>query len=450
LVLIIGGGISGLTAAYDLARSGVPFRLLEAQPRAGGLIETRDFAGCRLEAGPESFLSTKPAAVELVRELGLGERLMGSNDHARVTYIWRGGRLIPMPRGLNLMVPTDLAALGESELLTDAGKQAILADLDWKPAGVPERSVASFIRDHFGTEALDYLAEPLLAGVYGGDPAELSASSVFPQFVELERKHGSLIRGLEQERRPAPQGSIFQSLQGGLGELIDTLAARVGDHIVHHRADALERTESGFRVRAGGAWMETSRVILAVPAWAAGALLGGVDPELARLLLEIPYTPSLTLALVYRREQFDGPTNGFGFLVPKKERDRIMAATWIGTKWDHRVPQDRVAVRVFFGGKGEEAVLEESDEALVAIARAELRKFMGVTAEPLDAMIGRWPRSMPQYTIGHAARVKAIEERAAAIPGLRIIGNAYHGIGIPDSIRLARAAIRDETERTAS
>ncbi|MBX9884500.1 MAG: protoporphyrinogen oxidase, partial [Novosphingobium sp.] len=444
MVLIIGGGISGLTAAYDLARAGAPFRLLEAQPRAGGLIETRDFAGCRLEAGPESFLSTKPAAVELVRELGLRERLMGSNDHARVTYIWRGGRLIPMPRGLNLMVPTDLAALRDSELLSESGKQAILADRDRQPADLPERSVAEFVADHFGCEALDYLAEPLLAGVYGGDPRELSASSVFPQFVELERKHGSLIRGLERERRPAPEGSIFQSLQGGLGELTGALEARIRDRIVHARAETVERTAAGFRVRAGGEWHDASRVIAAVPAWAAGDLLAGLDPALARLLREIPYTPSLTLALVYRREQFDGPTNGFGFLVPKKERERVMAATWIGTKWEHRVPEDRVAVRVFFGGKGEEAILDETDEALVAIARAELRRFMGVTAEPLDAMIGRWPRSMPQYTIGHAARVKAIEERAAAIPGLRIIGNAYHGIGIPDSIRLARAAVRGE------
>ncbi|MBX9604159.1 MAG: protoporphyrinogen oxidase [Bryobacteraceae bacterium] len=450
MVLIIGGGISGLTAAYDLARAGVPFRLLEAQPRAGGLIETRDFAGCRLEAGPESFLSTKPAAVELARELGLGARLMGSNDHARVTYIWRGGRLIPMPRGLNLMVPTDLAALRESELLSESGKQAVLADLDWKPSAIPERSVAEFVTDHFGAEALDYLAEPLLAGVYGGDPEELSAVSVFPRFVELERTHGSLIRGLEQERRPAPAGSIFQSLRGGLSELIDALAARVGDRIIPQRADTVERTEAGFRVRAGGQWMEASRLILAVPAWASAALLTDLDPELSRLLCEIPYTPSLTLALVYRRERFDGATNGFGFLVPKRERDRIMAATWIGTKWDHRVPDDRVAIRVFFGGKGEEAILNEGDEALVAIARAELRKFMGVTAEPLDAMIGRWPRSMPQYTIGHAARVTEIEKRCEAIAGLRIIGNAYHGIGIPDSIRLARAAARGETERTPS
>ena len=440
--VIIGGGISGLAVAYYLNQQGVRPVLIERQPRLGGLIETRRVAGCTLEAGPESFLATKPWAVELATELGLGGELIGSNDHARKTFIWKGGRLTPMPEGLVLFVPADAAKLEHAELLSAAARGRIRAEQERQPAGeLPERSVAEFVVDHFGEEVLDYLAEPLLAGVYGGDPWQLSANAVVPQFVELETRYGSVVRGLATRPQPAAApASVFQSLKGGLGQLIDTLAARIDARVIHAERCTLRRgTSAPFAIQAGAETLAAGRVIVAIPAWAAAELLEGFDPRLAEELAAIPYTPSLTLALVYERGRFDGPLDGFGFLVPKVERRRVMASTWIGTKWAHRVPEDRVAVRVFFN---DEAILSEADDTVVAIAREELRDLMGVRAEPIAATLGRWPASMPQYTLGHAARVARIFERAAEHPGLTIIGNAYHGVGIPDSIRLARDAAR--------
>jgi oxygen-dependent protoporphyrinogen oxidase len=439
--VIVGGGISGLAAAYYLNRRGVRPVLIEEQPRLGGLIETRRLAGCTLEAGPESFLASKPWAVELVRELGLGGELIGSNDHARRTFIVRNGRLTPMPEGLVLFVPADPAKLAGSDLLSAAARERIQRERDRQPSGeLPERSVAEFVIDHFGEEVLDYLAEPLLAGVYGGDPWQLSASAVLPQFVELETRHGSVLRGLaNRPKADATPASVFQSLKGGLGQLIDTLAARVEARVIREaRCSVRAAPGGGFAVQAGGETIRAARLLVAVPAWAAAELLGALDAELAAELAAIPYTPSLTVALVYDKQAFDGP-DGFGFLVPRVERRRVMASTWIGAKWAHRVPGDKVALRVFFN---DEAILGEPDAAVLAIVRDELREIMGVHAAPAAATIGRWPASMPQYTLGHAARVARIFARAAAHPGLTILGNAYHGVGIPDAVRLARDAAR--------
>lgn len=439
--VIIGAGISGLAAAYYLNQRGVRPVLIEKQSRLGGLIETRHLAGCTLEAGPESFLATKPWAVDLVRELGLGDQLIGSNDRARRTFIRKGGRLVPMPEGLVLFVPADPEKLAHSDLLSAAARDRIRAEQERQPAGeLPERSVAEFVIDHFGEEVLDYLAEPLLAGVYGGDPWQLSASAVLPQFVELETKHGSVLRGLAERPKPAgAPASVFQSLKGGLGQLTDTLAARIDARVVHAERCAVRAAAGGFEVHAGNETIRAARLLVAIPAWAAAELLEGLDPGLAHELAAIPYTPSLTLAFVYDKQAFDGPLDGFGFLVPKVERRRVMASTWIGTKWAHRVPDDKVAVRVFFN---DEAILAEPDDAVIAIAREELRELMGVQAEPAAATLGRWPASMPQYTLGHSARVARIFARAAEHPGLTILSNAYHGVGIPDSIRLARDAAR--------
>ncbi len=437
--VIIGAGISGLAAAHYLNQRGVRPVLIEKLPRLGGLVETRHLAGCTLEAGPESFLSTKPWAVDLVRELGLGDQLIGSNDHARRTFIRKGGRLVPMPEGLVLFVPADPEKLAHSDLLSDSARARIRAEQERQPAGeLPERSVAEFVIDHFGEEVLDYLAEPLLAGVYGGDPWQLSASAVLPQFVELETKYGSVLRGLAERPKPAgASASVFQSLKGGLGQLTDALAARIDARVIRDARCSVQAAAGGFEVHADNETIRAARLLVAIPAWAAAELLEGLDPGLADELAAIPYTPSLTLAFVYDKHAFDGPLDGFGFLVPKVERRRVMASTWIGTKWAYRVPDDKVAVRVFFN---DEAILAEPDEAVIAIAREELRELMGVQAEPAAAMLGRWPASMPQYTLGHAARVARIFSRAAQHPGLTLLGNAYHGVGIPDSIRLARDA----------
>ncbi len=437
-VVIVGGGISGLSAAYDLARAGIAHTLFEKSPRPGGVIETQSELDCVLECGPDSFLAAKPEALALIKELGLDGELIGSNDHQRTTFILKHGRLVPLPEGVMMIVPTKVMPMVKSSLLSWGTKIGMGFELLRRPRRYPDRSVADFVIDHFGQETLDYLAEPLLSGVYGGDPTQLSVNSVLPRFVEMEANKGSLGRAVMASKRPPSGGSLFKTLASGLGTLVDALAGYA--NIRHAQVESIERTASGFRVRAGAENLDASEVIVATPAPSAAALLKTMDPELARLLGAIPYSSSVIISLIFDAASFDGQRAGFGFLVPRRERDRMAACTFVATKFPHRAPEDRIVLRCFFGGIHDEAILSESDSSLVTIAREELRRILGLTAAPLLKNISRWPSSMAQYTVGHAARIAEIKTRAAAIAGLHLAGNAYDGIGIPDCVRSGRQA----------
>jgi len=433
--LIIGGGISGLSAAYYLSKAGIRPTILERKPRVGGVIQTSVQQGCVLEEGPDGFMAAKPWAMNLIRELGLADQVIGSNDHSRITYIVKKGKLIPMPDGLMMMVPTKFLPLAETPLFSWGAKIRMGLEIFRQPpqGPQPDRSVYEFLLDHYGQESIDYLAEPLLAGVYGGDPHEMSVNSVLARFVELESKYGSLTRGaLAAPRPPNPGGSFLQTLKGGLGQLIEAL--RPSADVIHANAEGLEQIGEGFRVRADGDWMEAEHVVLATPAH--DAPLGLLKPELAGLLAGIPYTTSITLALGYRKNTFDHPLQGHGFLVPKKERKLMFGCTWVGNKFYYRVPPNMVVLRCFLGAEA----MPLSDVALVDAARAELHSIMGVEAEPVFHNIARWPHSMAQYTVGHQKRIARIEELVRQIPGLYLAGNAYHGIGIPDCVRMGQEA----------
>jgi oxygen-dependent protoporphyrinogen oxidase len=443
---IIGGGITGLSAAYELARAGVSCALIERRGRLGGVIRTERIEGCLVETGPDSFLAQKPWALELIRELGLGGEVIGSNDHLRVTYVLRGGRLEPLPDGLLMMVPTRIWPLLRTPLLGPGAKLRMA--LEWfrraRPGAGGDRPVAEFVAEHFGREALDYLAEPLLAGVYGGDPERLSVASVLPRLLELERRYGSLTRGvLAARRRPVGEaaGPLFQTLRGGLGRLVEALETALKGRVemVRGEAEALERRGTGYAIRVNGEWLEAGAAVLACPAWEAARLLRAPAGELAALLEAIPYTSSITVSLGYRREDVNHRLEGFGFLVPRRERRAVTACTWVGTKFSHRVPERMALLRCFLG---EEALLGDSDEGLAALVRQDLARIMGLGAEPRFVRVARWPRSMAQYTVGHAERLAEIEARASRLPGLHLAGNAYEGIGVPDCVRLGRRAAR--------
>jgi protoporphyrinogen/coproporphyrinogen III oxidase len=436
-VVVVGGGIAGLSAAYDLTRSGVDCTLFEKRPRLGGVIETSHWENCTIDHGPDSFISAKPEALALIKELGLGDDVIGSNDHQRITYILKKGRLVALPEGMMMIVPSKIMPMVKSPLLSWATKCRMGFELLRRPGVSRDRSVAEFVVDHFGQETLDYLAEPLLSGVYGGDPAELSIASVLPRFLEMEARYGSLGRAVMSAKHPPSGGSLFRSVKNGLSSVVEALSK--GLKVRHEEVESIE---NGFRVRAGGQWLEAEQVILAGPAWSAAKLTGEIDGSLARLLNEIPYTSSLTVSLIYREAEFNGRRAGFGFLVPRCERRRMAACTFVGTKFPFRAPDDRIILRCFFGGAADEAVLSESHDALLEIARDELKRILGLTAAPIHSSISRWPRSMAQYTVGHGVRVKEIKTRTAAIPGLYLAGNGYEGIGIPDCVRMGRAAAK--------
>jgi len=434
--LIIGGGISGLSAAYYLSKSGIRPTLLERKPRVGGVIQTSLQQGCVLEEGPDGFMAAKPWAMNLIRELGLADHVIGSNDHSRITYIVKKGKLVPMPDGLMMMVPTKFLPLAETRLFSWRAKIRMGLEIFRQPRGPqPDRSVYEFLLDHYGQECIDYLAEPLLAGVYGGDPREMSVNSVLGRFVEIESKYGSLTRGALATPRPQnPGGSFLQTLKGGLGQLVEAL--RPSADVVQAEVETVETTPDGFRVRANRDWLEAEHLVIATPAHESARIVQNSQPELASLLACIPYTTSITLALGYRKNTFDHPLQGHGFLVPKIERKLMFGCTWVGNKFDYRVPPNIVVLRCFLGVNA----MPLSDEALVDAARDELHSIMGIEAEPVFQNIARWPNSMAQYTVGHEKRVARIEELTRAIPGLYLAGNAYHGIGIPDCVRMGQEA----------
>jgi len=446
-VAIVGGGISGLSTAYYLAKAGIPSTLIEARPRLGGVIQTEHVEGCVIEGGPDSFLSMKPAAMELIGELGLAGEVIGSNDHLRVTYVWKGGRLVPLPDGLQLMVPTKLVPLLTTRLLSWRTKLRMGMELFHPPGRQAEdQSVADFVASHYGAEAVDYLAEPLLSGIYGGSPSALSITSVLPRFVELEAKYGSLTKGvlagLKANKAEAKRLPLFRTLKSGLGQMVSALTERLEGHatVLHRRAEAVERTGGGFRIRLEDGWLECAQLVLASEAHNAATLARSLDGRLADLLGGVPYSSSMTVALGFPDSAFPKPLKGFGFLVPKRERRRLVACTWVGTKFSHRVPSGTTLLRCFLGGMDDGAILSAGDDAVIAAVVDELHDIVGFRAAPAFSRIFRWPRSMAQYTVGHPARLAEIEARTAAIAGFQLAGNAYTGIGIPDCIRMGKQA----------
>lgn len=445
-VVIIGGGISGLSAAYALARAGRRSLLIDPNPKLGGVIQTRTVAGCLLEGGPDSFLAAKPEAMTLAKELGLGEEIIGSNDHQRVTWIVKRGRMIPLPDGLMMMVPTRLWPTATTSLLSWETKVRMALEFFRAPqANRPDRSVGEFVADHYGVEAVDYLAEPLLSGVYGGDPYKLSVRSVLPRFADMEAQYGSLTKGTLAGLAKAPKGgggTLFKTLKGGLATLTAALEKAIAPHcrVVQDRAQSLNRVDGGYAIRLEGETIEAKQVIIATPAWAAAELVQGLDAELAQALGRIGYSSSMTVGVIYDRAQVKQRFPAFGFLVPRKERRHLVACTFVDQKFNHRVPEDRLLLRCFLGGAGQEHVLGWTDAEIQAAVLEDLAQLLGLRAEPLAVEVSRWPRSMAQYEVGHSELIAQIERRLAGLAGLALAGNGYNGIGIPDCIKSGQAA----------
>ena len=498
---IIGGGIAGLAAAYELeqaraAGAAVEYTLFEARERLGGCLASEIVDGAVLERGPDSFLSEKPAAAQLCRELGLAGELLPSNDAARKTYIVVKNRLVALPDGLMFLVPTKLIPTALSPLFSLKTKARMGMELlhPPRPTGLPDESVATLVERHYGAEVVDRLADPLLGGIFGGDARQLSARMVLPRLVEMESEYGSLTRGMlaahRQMRarakaaakksgvangngigqavgnsRPAAR-SIFTSLRGGMQQLVDALAAQLDPASVRLATPVsrLEKTAGGWRVEAGVPTSATAdssagwkaggnaemydAVILASPAWAAGALLGPVDPALGEELGGIPYSSSITVNLIYDEARLGRLPDGFGFLVPASEGRAMLACTFVHRKFLGRTPPGKAVLRAFLGGMKNEALQAGTDAALVATVRRELSEILGgdvlgVRIEPEHTQVSRWRRAMAQYAVGHQERMERIAARVAALPGLRLAGNAYDGIGIPDCIRLGRRAAKE-------
>ncbi|HEX7359917.1 MAG TPA: protoporphyrinogen oxidase [Bryobacteraceae bacterium] len=440
-VVIVGGGISGLASAYFLGKAGIRSTIIEKAGRLGGLIGTDRIEDCVLEAGPDSYLGSKTAATELARELGLGNDIAGSNDAERRVYIVRRGRLVPLPRGMVFMAPSEWRPALASPLFSTATKLRFLREILARPrARAEDISVHDFVAAHFGEEVVHYLAEPLLAGVYGGAAEALSAASVLPRFLAYEREYGSLIRGVRRERRAREPGSLFLTFRHGMQQFSSALADAVApfSHTVHAEAQTVEKRENSWRVQTPDASFEAAELILACPAHVSARLLRTAAPELARELAAIPYSSAILVTVVYPDTGIRHPLQGFGFLVPRAERKTIAAATWIHRKFPFRVPAGLAALRAFIVDPEAGRLAANSREELIRLVRADFKQILGIEAEPLFATVYSWPTSMPQYVVGHEARRKRITRLVEAELGLSLAGNAFGGVGIPDCIHLAQ------------
>lgn len=461
---IIGAGIAGLAAAHRLlersTEAGEPLELLifEAGSRLGGIIKTEERDGFLLEQGPDSFITEKPQALELARRLGLESHLIQTNETHRRSFIVRGSQLIPVPVGFQLIAPTKFWPFFNSEIMSWPGKARMALDLvlpRLKTNGTTDESLAQFIRRRLGREALERVAQPMVGGIYTADPEKLSLQATMPRFIELERKHGSVIRALRKKSRAAEskvesqtQGArynLFASFDRGMQVLVDGLAAKLATTGIALRtrvtAIDLDRSSMQWQVRSEhGPAISVDAVCLAIPAYAAALLLVEMDVLLAAGLKQIPYESTATVNLAYRRADIPHPLDGFGFVVPFIEKRSLIACTFSSEKFAGRALQDSVLLRAFVGGALQHELVELEEAEILSRLRGDLKDLLGIASAPLFSTISRWPQSMPQYEIGHLSRVNTISERVAALPGLALAGNAYTGVGIPDCIRSGETA----------
>jgi oxygen-dependent protoporphyrinogen oxidase len=457
-VAIIGAGISGLAAAYELHKLGTPFTLFERTPRLGGIIDTVALENFIIDCGPDSWITGKPWARTLIAELGLDSELISSNDSARRTYICSAtNSLTPIPDGMVMMVPRNLDAVAASPLFSDSAKQAYAAEPSraaelkaYALAHPEDCSITAFITRHFGDEVARTLAAPLFAGIVGGDASQLSAHAYLPALIRHEREHGSLILAAQLAHRNASPAAIFTSLRGGMSTLTDRIAATLPTNSIrlNHPVDSILRAGPYWQISTPTGTETFRALIIATPAHVAAQLLAPLDAELARLHA-IQSSSAISVALAFD-QKLTLPA-GFGLLIPN-DPAALLACTFVDQKFPHRAPPNSTLLRAFFGGPNVTPLLDphtqEDDASLAARALARLSQILAPHSAapnaplpaPSHTIVRRLPQSLPLYAVGHLARVEQIFTRAAALPSLRLLGNAYRGVGLPDLIRDARSA----------
>jgi oxygen-dependent protoporphyrinogen oxidase len=441
--IVIGGGVAGLATAFELRERGVEALVLEASPRLGGNIRTTREDGFVVEWGPNGFLDSVPETLDLVRRIGAADLLRPSSDAARRRFLYRRGRLRELPES-----PLRFLASG---ILTVGGRLRVLGEPFAKgpPPASEDESVHAFATRRIGRQAADALVDAMVSGVFAGDSRRLSLRSTFPRMHAMESEHGSLFRAMralgrarrEARRReetasgggPAGPGGRLTSFDGGFETLVESLAAALPDGSVRtgSRAVGLDRGEGAWRVvLEGDETLEGDRVVLAVPAWDAAGIVADLDPDVARLLGEIPGAGLAVIGTAWREEDLPGPREGFGYLVPRGEGPRSLGTLWDSSVFVGRAPEGWALLRTMVGGAHDPSALDLSDDELLGVVRADLRRTMGIEAPPRRTWIFRHPRGIPQYERGHGARLDAIEDRLARAPGLHVTGNSYLGVSV--------------------
>jgi len=450
-VLVLGGGIAGLAAAWECRRQGVQVRVLEAQPRAGGVIRTETAGEFVLDTGPDAFLISKPGAIELCRELGIEGQLIGMKP-PRGAFVLRDDTLHALPEGGAFGIATRPGPFLRSTLLTARGKLRVLVEpLVPKRQAAGDESAGAFFRRRFGAEAAERIAQPLLGGIHAGDLERLSAEAVLPQLVAAERAGGSVLLALRRQGQRVTEGGAFRSFPRGMSTLVDALlAALPGDSVrLGERAHEVHVAEAGWEVRtSAGDRVPADILILAAPAGVVAGWLGPVQEAAARLASGIRYASSAGVLAVYRDAQIARPLRGSGYVSsPGPGREPLLATSWLSHKWDGRAPLGFTVLRGFFGGALDEAALVADDAALVAVAHASWARRFGVSGDPVLTRVVRWTRTSPQHEVGHAARVRRIDEALAPLPPVAVCGSGFRAVGIPDVVTDAREVTRRLLDR---
>ncbi|MDQ2833184.1 MAG: protoporphyrinogen oxidase [Acidobacteriota bacterium] len=459
-VAIVGGGVAGLAAAYEVARlsrggAAVQATLFEATLRLGGIVETVREGGFTFECGPDAWVTEKPWARELAEELGLAAELMPSNDAARKTYVLMEKKLQAMPDGMRMMVPSDLEALDRSDLFSAEAKGAYRDEIGRaeelkQSAPAEDESVAEFVRRHFGDEVLRKIGAPLLSGVFGGNVERLSVRAVMAPFVAMEREQGSLIAALQERAVAAAseRNAIFTTLRSGMGTLVDRMIAAIPADWVRLSAEVrfLSYGEEGWLVGTGRGVERFDALLMAAPVDVARVLLAPVD-ERAAQLMEMDASSAVVVGFGFPDASEFGIPTGFGFLAPPGPDSLLLACTFVDQKFEHRVPHGGRLLRAFFGGEAAKRIMRCGNDETAAVARMELARILGPLPEPQVTVVRRWPRSLPQYAVGHLERMSELTARVSKLEGLALLGNGYRGVGLPDLVRDARAAARIVVEK---
>jgi oxygen-dependent protoporphyrinogen oxidase len=451
-IVIIGGGIAGLSAAYYASKLStfnlqpVDITLIESDSRWGGKIITDraafDDGQFIIEGGPDTFLATKPYATALCKELGLGERLHGTNPKQKNTYVLHRDKLEPLPDGLAMMIPTNVPSILKSRLVSWVGKARMGFDFV-QPAKAlnGDESLGTFVSRRLGREAYENLIEPLMSGIYAGDGDALSLASTFPYLRDLEIKYGSLARGALQMRTQSSGKSVqgsrsaFLTPTTGLAEIVEALVESLKSKVnlrLNTRATRITQPSTWNVELDTGETLTADELILATPAYASGSLLASLNPTLGSDLMSIPYASTATISLAYRESDLPRKLDGYGYIIPRRAGRKALACTWTSTKFPHRAPNGYALIRVFVGRAGQDIPWNEND--LLALAKEELNLTLGITAKPILARVFMWDKAMPQYNLGHPETLKRIDAELEKYPSLALAGNGYRGIGIPDCI----------------
>ena len=453
-IAVIGGGISGLAAAHrfrELAPKS-QVTLFEAGPRLGGVLSTVHRDGFQVEQSADNFITTVPWGLELCKRLGLTDQLVQTNANCRRTFVVRRGRLHRLPDGFLMMAPTQLWPMAVTPILSPLGKlRAVLEYFIPPRRDDSDESMAQFVRRRLGRETFDRLVEPLISAVYAADMEKLSVKATLSRFRDMEQQHGSLIRAIRRQMKQRPNGkaesgarySMFVTLSGGLGTLVSAITAQLPPEWIRLNSpiEKLERSGDVWRLfPATGQILEFDAVVVAAPAHRANQLLASIDAELASELGRIEYSGTAIVSLGYDLRQVGHPLDGMGAVVPSIENSPILACSFSSQKYPHRAPAGKTLLRVFVGGARRPDLAEMPDAQLLPLVLQHLRPLLRIEGEPVFCDIAHWPRTMPQYHVGHQERVARIEARLALLPGLKMAGSAFRGVGVPDCIHSGQLA----------